>query len=271
MEKCPLFWDQGFGIRAAGVSSRIWGNWLKNAIAAHLNRRQPTHQSPHPPGFCSGERYWKGSEMSKSLSDNLQGLGQLLQGLDQRGSWPARQQLSRIQRAWPQIVGQAVARQSQPTFIQMERQVLQVTVATPAWAQTLTFERLSILKKLNQQLGLGLTDIRFSAGSWNQRQRDQVAQSVNLQQQAWQSHPSWMQSPTPPPAPPQTPEEAFNRWAEQIKLRSQHHPTCPACGCPCPPGELKRWRCCALCAAKKLGSGGAPGTPPIFHPAPSPD
>lgn len=209
--------------------------------------------------------------MGNPLSDRLQGLGQLLQGLDQRGSWPARQQLSRIQRAWPQVVGQSVARQSQPTFIEMERQVLQVATATTAWAQTLTFERLAVLKKLNQQLGLELVDIRFSAGNWQQRQRDQGAQSVNLQQQAWQSHPCWTKSPAPTPEPPQTPEEAFNRWAEQIKLRSQHHPICPTCRCPCPPGELKRWRCCALCAAKQLGAAGSPGLSPVVHPSSAPD
>jgi predicted nucleic acid-binding Zn ribbon protein len=48
----------------------------------------------------------------------------------------------------------------------------------------------------------------------------------------------------------QTSQAAFQKWADQIRWRSQGLPLCPQCRCPTPMGELQHWSVCALCAVK---------------------
>jgi predicted nucleic acid-binding Zn ribbon protein len=185
----------------------------------------------------------------------LEGLQSLIQGLEKQASWETRRQFRQVINGWPKTVGYLIARQTRPVSIQ--RQVLYVAVASSAWAQTLTFERSRILKKLNPTLPSPLKDIRFSPALWSHRPPSRIANPESAL-----AHPSYL----PPMArqavteithaaasaarSPLSADAAFQRWAGLIQTQHSGQPICPTCRCPCPPGELERWQVCALCAAK---------------------
>ncbi|WP_346293457.1 DUF721 domain-containing protein [Sphaerothrix gracilis] len=181
----------------------------------------------------------------------FQSLDQLVNQLQRQKNWRVQQQFRRLTEVWPDIVGVAVARQTRPVGI-TRYQVLRVATATPAWSQTLIFERHRILQKLNQQLALKLTDIRFSVAQWH---TDQKLEAIAPAAQALQQHPSFIKTNIDPSHVPnaasQEPTAAFERWAGLRQQQTRHCPLCPQCQCPTPPGELERWSACALCAAKQ--------------------
>ncbi len=156
---------------------------------------------------------------------------------------------------WVEVVGVMVAAQTRPVGVQ--RNILSVATSSAVWAQTLSFERLRLLQKLNQAIALPsskppLHDIRFSTAQW----RSQTAQPWDTHSEVlstWRQHPSRL----PPSAPvrsPATPKDAmtaFHHWSTSIQSRSQQLPLCPSCQCPTPPGELQRWTVCSLCATKQ--------------------
>jgi len=181
----------------------------------------------------------------------LDTLHSLIQQLEQQPSWQQQQQLRRLLRTWPHIVGPAVAQHSRPVVVQ--RQVLQVAVSTAPWAQTLTFERGRILAKLQAMAGIEITDIRFSPGLWN-HESNQPKQRADTP--LIKSHPSWSEPVDhgSNDTEPTTALDAFQRWAQWIRSQQRHQGVCPVCGSPCPLGELKRWQTCGLCAVKRWQS-----------------
>lgn len=179
----------------------------------------------------------------------LEGLEGLIKGLENQASWQAQRQFRLVVQHWPKSVGFAVARQTRPVAIQ--RSTLYVATATAAWAQTLAYERLNILRKLNRHQRQPIKNIRFSAAQWKQPVQ-QPSPTPSAQQ-----HPSYIGVPDTAAAgagakerEPRTPDEAFNRWAATIQKRQRAQSLCPRCQCYCPQGELDRWSICALCATK---------------------
>lgn len=168
----------------------------------------------------------------------LTNLSSLISQIRDRPHWQQQHRFIKILECWQQVVGEAVAKQSQPTGIY--RLVLQVAVPGSVWAQALTFERHQILIKLNQILsneGLEtLTDIHFSTAKWRQPQLKltpvKIAPKVT--------------------APPTTPLEAFQRWQQLVKTQRSHLPKCPVCSSPTDPQELERWQICRICVQKQF-------------------
>ncbi len=65
--------------------------------------------------------------------------------------------------AWKEIVGESVARQTQPRAIR--NQILFLDVSHPTWMQQLQFLKPTLLEKINQHLGEPLIqEIRFKLG-----------------------------------------------------------------------------------------------------------
>ncbi|MBE9100725.1 DUF721 domain-containing protein [filamentous cyanobacterium LEGE 07170] len=180
----------------------------------------------------------------------MRSLQQVLGVIEHQPNWRQRQQFQHLQLRWMEVVGTVVAAQTRP--IAFQRQVLQVATSSSAWAQNLMFERQRILEKLNSQLPFQITDIRFSTARWHDKSADvTVSETTEL----WERHPSRMVAPSQPdrlPSAPSldTPDAAFQRWAERVKARSQHLPPCPLCHSPTPKGELERWSMCSHCVTK---------------------
>jgi predicted nucleic acid-binding Zn ribbon protein len=64
---------------------------------------------------------------------------------------------------WEAVAGPTIARRTQA--ISVERGVLLVRVATPAWAQELAFVRAELRERLRARSGVELADIRFLVGT----------------------------------------------------------------------------------------------------------
>ncbi|HLO85707.1 MAG TPA: DciA family protein [Nostocaceae cyanobacterium] len=178
---------------------------------------------------------------------SLKSVNDIVSILAQRSNWQ-EPPIARLLKFWPEVVGDVVANHTRPLSIQ--RHVLWVATASAAWAQNLTFERKTLLVKVNQKLDVALVDIRFSTAEWKQsttkgREKSRVSP---------QEHPSYTitSKETQAQSTPEDAGSAFERWAKVVKRRSHNLPLCPQCQCPTPAGELQRWSVCSLCAAKQF-------------------
>ena len=175
----------------------------------------------------------------------LDGLGNLIKGLESQDSWQAQRQFRQVLQQWPKAVGFAVARHTRP--LSLHQGTLYVATSTAAWAQTLFYERLNILRKLNRRQPHPLKNIRFSTAQWAQTIPAQTPTAAMSQ------HPSYLgQVPTLPPRAVQTPAAAFQRWSAAVRQMQNTQVLCPQCRSYCPPGEIDRWAVCALCATKLM-------------------
>ncbi|MEM9449233.1 MAG: DUF721 domain-containing protein [Cyanobacteria bacterium P01_E01_bin.6] len=198
----------------------------------------------------------------------LQSLQKLINRIETQDAWKTHQRFQRILAHWSSIVGEVVASKARPFGIQKE--TLLVAVFNAVWAQNLGFERQRILQKISQRFpDIVLADIRFSTTQWHTKQGTTNSASNSLDDnpeilELWRSHPSQLSIPSANRAArhlsvvPKAPEEAFQQWADQIQLRSQHLPLCPTCGCPTPDGELARWAMCGLCITKQWATFAGP-------------
>ena len=100
----------------------------------------------------SSRRYRPPQKLSNILADVI----------TQRGY--ARQiGTSRYQDAWQASVDPELARSSRPG--RMRNRVLEITVETSMIMQELAFQKKTIINRLNRQLNLKLTDLRFRLGT----------------------------------------------------------------------------------------------------------
>jgi predicted nucleic acid-binding Zn ribbon protein len=176
-------------------------------------------------------------------------LNYVLGSLQKQERWQEHQQFQRLLQCWAEVVGPVVSAQTRPTAIS-NRSVLWITTSSSVWAQNLAFERHRILEKLNARLINPLADVRFSTKYW----QNNLARHQSLEtEQPWRDHPSWIfgLSSRPEKTGSKDSNSAFQRWASTIQARSRQLVLCPKCQCPTPPGELKRWSVCALCATQQ--------------------
>lgn len=164
--------------------------------------------------------------------------------LQEDPAWSEPQRFWVILQAWEEVVGEVVARQTQPVTISPPHR-LQVAVSSSVWAQTLSFERLRILTKLNQRLQTPLQDIHFSSRDW----------PVKRPRQNMSSRPESRQIPSQPHRPqllyPASAQAAFSQWSTSVQKFTARLPLCPRCQCPTPRPELDQWQMCRLCHARR--------------------
>ncbi|MEB3160028.1 MAG: DciA family protein [Synechocystis sp.] len=176
----------------------------------------------------------------------LNNLQSLFRHLQRQPGWEALRRYQQVQVAWQRILDPRLLKLTQPLGIQ--RGVLTIAVMSPALAQNLQLQRVSLLKQLNealgQEFGEPLTDLRFSALHWHQRRPPQPIQSVSNTPQRLKPdvHPS------PPQAPPKNVNEALTRWLHTLERRSPLLAECPQCQSPVSGEELERWSVCRACA-----------------------
>ena len=179
---------------------------------------------------------------------SLKSINQVLGNIQRSALWQ-EQLFPRVLNCWVEIVGAGVAAQTRPLSIQ--RDVVWVATSSAAWAQNLTFERKTILMKLNHKLSTSLIDIRFSTAEWKSLPTTETQITISASE-----HPSYV-------ADDLVPEKlvtssldnalgAFENWARMMQERSHYLPLCPQCQCPTPAGELERWNVCSLCCSKLL-------------------
>lgn len=164
--------------------------------------------------------------------------------------WETYQQYCHLVECWRSLVSPSVLQHTRPVSI--SRQVLWVATSSAAWAQNMSLQRYSLLKKLNPMLDEPLVELRFSSALWhNVPQRKTEATN---QQRSESLHPSELPHDLSDEKDASSKsvlyETSFERWLEKIRLRAEKLPSCPVCHAPTPLGELQRWNCCALCATQ---------------------
>ncbi|MCH9054441.1 DUF721 domain-containing protein [Parathermosynechococcus lividus] len=168
-------------------------------------------------------------------------LATLLDRLGQTSEWQQPQHFLRLLEQWPHIAGEMIAQQSFPVNLNAQG-ILTVAVASSTWAHHLTFLRSQLLAKIQHTLGIELQDIRFSHRYWSAPRPAPPATTTPLQRATTLPK---LQNPA------KTPQEAFQRWQQQVQQRSRSLGTCPVCQCPTPATELHSWGVCGLCYVRQ--------------------
>lgn len=179
----------------------------------------------------------------------LNSIDNLLRHLQRQPGWEGLRRYQAVQAAWQQIINPALLSQTQPLGIQ--QQTLTIAVNSPALAQNLQLQRVTLLKRLNAQLSKAgeaeLTDLRFSPLHWHRRRSPTPV--VPLNEMAARPLPEV--PPSPHTDPPRTAHEALTRWLHTLERRSSVLATCPQCQSPALPEPLERWGCCQACARQQ--------------------
>ncbi|ACK70052.1 protein of unknown function DUF721 [Gloeothece citriformis PCC 7424] len=186
---------------------------------------------------------------------SLESVSKIINFVEGQPGWEKVRLYRQVLQGWKSVVSPQVASNTRPLSI--NRQVLWVATSSSVWAQNLSLQRFSLLKKLNPLLPEPLKDIRFSPAGWNNSlqtdDKDSPAQA-NLEEQ----HPSFVGSDETVislnnlrASNKDDLSLTFQRWAQNRQHRLQCLPLCPRCHCPTPAGELERWSICSCCATQQ--------------------
>ncbi|MEB3309505.1 MAG: DciA family protein [Snowella sp.] len=182
---------------------------------------------------------------------SLNSLDSLLNRLQQQPHWEEYNVYRQALKAWETAIDSKILQYTKP--LALRRQVLWIATASSVWAQTLTMQRYTLLKKLNAHLSQPLTDLRFSSAQWHQVQPLNTLQDLEpaAQSDSYQAFLKTLTFPEEEQTPSQTPKEAFQRWTKILQIRAENLPICPQCQSPTFPQELERWSVCANCATQQ--------------------
>ena len=182
---------------------------------------------------------------------------QILIQLEQQPGWEKFREYRQLLQCWNDVVSQNIAKHTRPLYI--TRQVLWVATSSAARAQELSFQRYTLLKKLNKQLPFVLKDIRFSSSRWHQPTQQQSTEQILFTLSDRHRSKAKLgstvvnqedrQKSNPPSS--STAKDAAKRWLKAIEQNSSRFISCPNCGSPTPTSEIERWNLCYHCIAQQ--------------------
>jgi len=106
--------------------------------------------------------------MKKRAQSTPENVGPILERLFSSLNLGIKVKQYQILDVWEGVVGEAIARQTQPNHIR--NMVLWVTVSSSTWMQQLEFMKKQIVGRLNECIGEKvITDIRFRIGEISQK------------------------------------------------------------------------------------------------------
>lgn len=183
----------------------------------------------------------------------------ILNQLEQQPGWGKFRLHRQLLKSWDSVVSPKIAQNTRPLYV--NREILWVATTSAARSQELSFQRYSLLKKLNQKLPYSLKDIRFSSSQWHQKNEENQSLKTtlftlsnkqkdlaNLTQQKSLNQ-KIKQEPKVTSA--QDVKLAAKHLLEKIKQNSANFVTCSKCDAPTPSAEIKRWGSCYHCIAQK--------------------
>jgi predicted nucleic acid-binding Zn ribbon protein len=193
---------------------------------------------------------------------------QILTQLEQQPGWEKFQEYRQLLKCWRSTVNQTTAQHTRPLYI--ARQVLWVAVSSAARAQELSFQRYTLLKRLNKQLTFKLKDIRFSSSQWHQKDsstaqpamfRASKENSVNPTRSLTNFSRLQNSSNITTISSSERAKESVRQWVKSLKQNSDSSFSCPNCHSSTPKEEIERWNLCYHCVAAKWSE---EYRPPIF-------
>ncbi|MBE9221654.1 DUF721 domain-containing protein [Cyanobacterium stanieri LEGE 03274] len=178
----------------------------------------------------------------------FESIDKLLNAILAQPQWETQRRYQQLVRCWFTVVNHRVAQHTKP--IALRDDILWVSTSSSAYAQNLSLQRYTLLKKINRRLNESIKDIRFTTTKWYQKSWVDPEEETHL------VNPSILHDQYQPPekSSPVTPQEALEQWLNKIKGRSHSLPPCPRCQTPTPLGELERWGICGICFAKDHSS-----------------
>ena len=181
-------------------------------------------------------------------------LDRILKQVVNQPEWDQYRAYLEINKCWRQVVNKKASENTRP--LGLERGVLQVATSSAVWAQEMTLQRYSLVKKLNKRLDFTLKDIRFSPARWQQNNQRSLSseepsefplQEINLQKLIAERQQVQEEQELAPPDLQST----MSTWLDTVKKSSQELSPCPQCQTLTPPDELARWQVCRYCIAQK--------------------
>ncbi len=189
---------------------------------------------------------------------------QILTQLEQQPGWEKFREHRQLLQCWENSVNQQTLKHTRPLHI--TRQVLWVATSSAARAQELSFQRYSLLKRLNQKLTFTLKDIRFSSFHWHQKTAQLEIQpslfgagdqrkfniapmhSITTKQEDENSQNARLSLSESASAKA---KNAAERWLKTLEHKSSAWLICSGCNSLTPKGEIERWNLCYHCIAQK--------------------
>lgn len=196
-------------------------------------------------------------------------LEQILTQLEKQPGWEKFKEYRQLLKCWNNAVNQQTGKHTRPLYI--TRQILWVATSSATRAQELSFQRYTLLKRLNQQLPFTLKDIRFSSSGWHQKTY-QVENKANIfkirrQDQSKAGIPLALKSSektleTQDQSEANQAKQAAQRWLKTLEQVNPALISCPNCQALTPKGEIERWDLCHHCVAQKWSEEYRPATFP---------
>ena len=200
---------------------------------------------------------------------------QVIAQLEKQPGWEKFRDYRQLLKAWNKVVNKNTVNHTRPLHI--SRQVLWVATNSASRAQELSFQRYTLLKRLNKQLPFTLKDIRFSSSGWHQtthkKETNKIIFTIARQQKSAKSKNNLtnlsigdreLENDRAKIAPAVKAKIAARRWLNAIDRNSQKSSllSCPTCDSITPTAELERWNSCYLCVAQKWSKEYRPPTFP---------
>lgn len=201
---------------------------------------------------------------------------QILTQLENQPGWEKLREHRQLLKCWEKVVNQQTAQHTRPLYI--NRQIFYIATSSAARAQELSFQRYTLLKRLNQQqLTTEIKDLRFSSSQWHQQNPGQDTQALftisDRQRQSFANrHQTKISSDSlvclkenekveDQLSPQERAKNAAQRWLRIIEQRSKTTLACPKCNSLISQAELSRWNLCHHCIAQKWSK---EYRPPVF-------
>jgi predicted nucleic acid-binding Zn ribbon protein len=192
------------------------------------------------------------------MSLHFNSVEKILAQLETQPGWEKLREHRQLLQSWEQVVNQQTAQHTRPLYI--NRQILYIATSSSARAQELSFQRHTLLKRLNQQLTTKIQDLHFSSSQWHQQNPEQDTQALFTISDRHQTKisPDLLVIPKENErvkdnhlSPQDRAKNAAQRWLKTIEHRSKVTLACPKCNSLISQAELSRWNLCHHCVAQK--------------------
>lgn len=188
---------------------------------------------------------------------------QVLNQLETQPGWESFRQHRQLLKCWDRTVNQKIAQHTRPLYI--NRQILYIATDSAARAQELSFQRYTLLKRLNQQLTFKIKDIRFSSSQWHQKTYQQTERTILFTISDLQKTKAKANSTTGSSSSQKNREseakgniispqqKAKNAVLDWLKRKERRTPAffCPKCQAATSKEEIARWNLCHHCIAQQ--------------------
>jgi predicted nucleic acid-binding Zn ribbon protein len=202
------------------------------------------------------------------MSLHFNSVEQILTQLESQPGWEKFREHRQLLQCWERVVSQQIAQYTRPLYL--NRQILYVATSSAARAQELSFQRYTLLKRLNQQLTTEIKDLHFSSSQWHQKTYLQETQALfkisdrhktiiprDLDAALKQDH---QETKANSLSAQDRAKNAAQRWLRTIE-QTKDTLACPKCNSRVSQAELSRWNLCHHCVAQKWSE---EYCPPVF-------